>query len=136
MSARRLGFITVLALALNGCGLFSVPLEKPQTFVEQLYYAEASAQSAEKSILDLTCGVFKAGVCVEAAKPFSPTRGKEMLDRVSRARTGIKTAATLGPQGGKCLDKVVDSPQACLALAQLILTEVRALLVEMKGGAK
>lgn len=109
-------------------------LEPPKTFVEQLAYAEAGAQAALRTIGDLTCPRYDATrQCVEPGKPLSAAQAKSLLDSVSKARTGLKTAAAMGPEGGKCLDQEVKSAEACLGLARTLLLELERQLRTYQG---
>jgi hypothetical protein len=103
--------------------------------VEQLAYAEGGAQAALRTIGDLTCPRYDAAkACVEPGKPLSAAQAKPLLDGVSRARLGFKAAAAMGPEGGRCLDQDVRSPQDCLALAQMLLGSVRDALAKLQQG--
>jgi hypothetical protein len=121
--------ILILTALLASCAGTTLP----QTFVERVAYAEATAQSLIKTIDDLVCTKPAANGCAEPGKPLSAPDARKALDRVESARRGLKTAALMPDGGGDCLGEK-RTPVACLTAARAILLEIESEL--QKRSAK
>jgi hypothetical protein len=129
---RRL--VAGVALALAAC---AAPLERAQSFDEQLAYVEAGARAASKSITELTCLRWnvQAASCANPGQPLHPRKAVELMREIESVRKGLRAAAEMAPGGGQCVDKFVESPQACLSLVRELLRTVEQYVRE-HGGAK
>lgn len=116
-------FLSTLTLA--ACA----SLVAPKTFIEQVGYAEATAQGLLQTVGDLTCtaGLDSAGVCLEPGKPLKPEQAVEAIRTISRARDGLKAAVRLPESGGECFG-ATRTPSECLRAVQSVLLEVERYL--------
>lgn len=128
MKSKLLEFIA--ALVLSACA----QLEKPQTFSEQVAYAEAGSQAAIKTVADLTCFKYlPTGVCAEPGKPIHPAKAKLYVEQLSQARAAARAASTMPTTGGNCLGSP-STPTACLQLASSLLAEIQKILLDIQKG--
>lgn len=115
-------------LFLAGC---MAPPEKPATFIEQVAYAEVSAQAALQTVDDLTChkGYAPDGLCVDPGKPIKPAKAVELVGQIGKVRGALKASALMPEKGGDCLGQQ-RTPQDCLQTAQALLFSVETFLRE------
>lgn len=126
---RTIAIFAVLFLV--GCP--TVPLQAPKTFIEQVAYAESSAQAFLKTIDDLICtkGYDVNKNCLEPGKPLSPSKAIELVNKISEMRTGLKTSVRLYPNSVECF-KEVRTPQECLQASQMLLLELETYLTNQR----
>lgn len=127
--------IIVVALSLFLAGCPSMP-RAPVGALEQIEAIELSAQAAGASITNLTCTVYVAKKCVEPGKAFDANEGIKHHDTVQSVRSALKAATAIGSgKVGDCLG-VQRTQAACIAVAQLILTELERKVLQAQQGVK
>lgn len=131
-------YLTILyvvgMLVLAGC--VGTTIEAPRTFLESATVLESSAQSAEKTIGDITCFQYTAArQCAQPGRPLSPMTALTLVDQIAKVRVMVRQSVMVYKSGdpvGNCMGET-KSPQACLIGAQSLLA---ALEVQLREAQK